>query len=66
MSTTPVTSRTETELELLHRIDQRMERFEQRLPQIEQRCIVYGATAGALAGGIVACGLTVARLKLGV
>lgn len=66
MSTTANTPRTETELELLHRIDQRMERFEQHLPQIERRCMGYGAAAGALAGGIVACGLTVARLKLGV
>lgn len=66
MSNTPNTPRTETELQLLHRIDQRLERFEQHLPQIERRCVGYGAAAGALAGVIVACGLTVARLKLGV
>jgi len=54
------------ELELLQRIDDRLERIEERFPQVERKAVQYGATAGALAGGIVACGLLAARIKLGV
>ncbi|RUI34559.1 hypothetical protein [Pseudomonas aeruginosa] len=54
------------EFELLQRIDGRLERFEQRFPQVERKAVQYGAAAGALAGGVVACGLAVARMKLGI
>ncbi|MCP8465207.1 hypothetical protein NK553_14740 [Pseudomonas sp. ZM23] len=54
------------EYDLLQRIDGRLERFEERFPQIERKAVLYGSAAGALAGGLVACGLAVARLKLGI
>jgi hypothetical protein len=56
----------ETALELLQRIDGRLERFEERFPQIERKALAYGAAAGALSGGLVACGVLVARMKLGI
>ena len=37
------------ELELLQRIDDRLERIEERFPQVERKAVQYGATAGALA-----------------
>lgn len=56
----------ETSLQLLQRIDKRLERFEDRFPQVERKAVMYGAAAGALSGGLVACGLLVARIKLGI
>lgn len=56
----------ETQLELLKRIDKRLERFEESLPQIERKAVTYGALSGALSGGLVACGLQIARMKLGI
>ncbi len=56
----------ETQLELLKRIDGRLERFEERLPQIERRAVTYGALSGAISGGLVTCGLLIARMKLGI
>lgn len=53
-------------LELLQRIDGRLERFEERFPALERKAVAYGAAAGALSGGLVACGLLVARMKLGI
>lgn len=54
------------EFELLQRIDGRLERFEDRFPQIERKAVLYGSAAGALAGGLVACGPLAARIKLGI
>lgn len=54
------------EFELLQRIDGRLERFEKRFPQVERKAVQYGAAAGALTGGLVACGLLAARIKLGL
>lgn len=56
----------EQTLELLQRIDGRLERFEERFPAVERKAVMYGAAAGALSGGLVACGLLVARIKLGI
>lgn len=59
-----------TALELLQRIDKRLEqfdgRFEERIQKIERKALSYGAAAGALSGGLVACGLSVVRMKLGI
>lgn len=55
-----------TEFQLLQRIDGRLERIEQRFTQTERKATKNGAVAGALAGGLVACGIYAARLKLGV
>lgn len=54
------------ETDLMQGIDGRLVRIGGRLPRTQHRAIQYCATAGILAGGLVACGLTVARLKLGL
>ncbi|MDR5803417.1 hypothetical protein [Caballeronia sp. LZ001] len=58
------------ELQLLKKIDRRLDGIEQQIVTVERRAIQYGATAGAgagtLAGGIVAFGISLARAKLGL
>ncbi|MDY0251209.1 MAG: hypothetical protein RBR45_14335 [Pseudomonas sp.] len=54
------------EFQVLQRIDGRLERIETRFAQTEHKAIKGGAIAGALAGGLVACGVVAARLKLGM
>ncbi len=54
------------EFQILQRIDGRLERIETRFEQTEQKALKNGAVAGALAGGLVACGIVAARIKLGM
>lgn len=58
------------ELALLKRIDGKLDTIQQDMAEIERRAVkkavVYGAAAGASAGAIAACGILVARIKLGL
>lgn len=54
------------EFQLLQRIDQRLENIESQINQVEKRAVRYGAAAGGLSGGLVAVGVLVAKIKLGI
>lgn len=56
----------ETQLQLLKRIDSRLERFEESLPRLERKAAAYGAVSGAITGGLVTCGLLIVRQNLGI
>ncbi|WP_246797779.1 hypothetical protein [Burkholderia perseverans] len=61
-----ITQEDSPELVLLKKIDVNVSDLQGRMDQVEKRAIKYGAGAGAIAGGIVAMGVTFARAKLGL
>ena len=58
------------ELALLRKIDEKVDGINQQMAGIRKQAILYGAVAGAAAGGlsgaIVASGIMAARIKLGM
>lgn len=57
------------EMQMLKKIDAGVDELKVQVASVEKRAIKYGATAGAgagaVAGGIVAMGISFARAKLG-
>lgn len=54
------------ELRLLRKIDQKVDGIEAQLADVKKQAVVYGATAGGLAGAIVSAGVMIAKSKLGM
>lgn len=54
------------ELRLLRQINQKVDGIDAQLADVKRQAVVYGATAGGLAGGIVAAGIMAAKIKLGL
>lgn len=58
------------ELALLRKIDAKVDGIDQQMAGLKKQAIVYGAAAGAAAGGlsgaIVASGIMIAKIKLGM
>lgn len=58
------------EMRMLKKIDAGVDELKDRMDKVERRAIKYGAAAGAgagaMAGGIVAMGISFARAKLGL
>ncbi|MDP1980489.1 hypothetical protein [Undibacterium sp.] len=58
------------ELALLRKIDKKVDGIDQQMAGIRKQAILYGAVAGAAAGGlsgaIVSSGIMAARIKLGM
>lgn len=54
------------EYQLLERIDKRLEGIENQIIHVEKTAARYGAIAGGVSGGMVAAGILVAKIKLGL
>ncbi|ABO54320.1 TPA: hypothetical protein QDB40_004636 [Burkholderia vietnamiensis] len=58
------------EMQMLKKIDAGIDELKEQVANVEKRAIRYGAAAGAgagaMAGGIVAMGISFARAKLGL
>lgn len=54
------------ELQLLRKIDQKVDGIEAQLGDVKKQAMAYGAAAGGLTGGIVAAGIMAAKIKLGL
>lgn len=54
------------EYKLLERIDKRLEGIENQITHVEKTAARSGAIAGGLSGGVVAAGILVAKIKLGL
>lgn len=53
-------------LQLLRRVDRKLDDMNGKLDRIRKEAIVSGATAGGLTGGIIAAGIALAKAKLGM
>ncbi|MFZ6687520.1 hypothetical protein ACO0K0_07210 [Undibacterium sp. SXout11W] len=54
------------ELRLLRKIDQKVEAIDEQMANMKKTAAVHGAVAGGISGGIVAAGLSFAKIKLGL
>lgn len=67
---TPSHAGRDEQLQLLHRVDSKLDAMNGKLDlihqQVRKKAVVYGATAGGLTGGIVAVGVAIVKAKLGM
>jgi len=54
------------ELRLLRQIDKKVDGIEEQLIDVKKTAAVHGAVAGGISGGIVAAGISFAKIKLGL
>lgn len=54
------------ELALLRKIDQKVDAIDAQIPNIKKTAAIHGAIAGGISGGIVAAGISIAKMKLGL
>ena len=54
------------ELRLLRKIDKKVDGIEEQIATVKKAAVIHGAVAGGISGGIVAAGISFAKLKLGL
>lgn len=54
------------ELRLLRKIDQKVDAIDGQIATMKKTAAIHGAVAGGISGGIVAAGISIAKMKLGL